>query len=407
MDSKTGLIIQFTGIFLIAVLSLLLRRSLTTRALNYWTAGWASLSLSLFFLSCAFGYGQFLKLFFSFYFLFEYLFGFLLIFGCYSLSGDFKIRNRHKLIFIPFLLMAFILPWLSTDISLIFNIHALVFALFFAAGYFVLKNTLSQSFGLRVMKIALVLLALNFFHYFVVFTLLQLDIQSPLPADYMAYSSMIDLILEIQLGFGMVIILLEQVLQDARTANEKLLEAHQKLEQIAQTDSLTEAFNRHAFHGFLKKRGEDEKTISGCVGFFDIDDLKPLNDRYGHSVGDIAIRHVVGSIRKLLRAEDLIFRWGGDEFFVIMVSMEAKMARARMKELEILLTGIVIDDAQEPLSIGVSFGFMDFADVSALETAIKLADEEMYRQKQLRKQSKTGRLNIAPLQPEHQFNLGI
>jgi diguanylate cyclase (GGDEF)-like protein len=96
----------------------------------------------------------------------------------------------------------------------------------------------------------------------------------------------------------------------------------------------------------------------------------------------MAIRAVVGSIRVLIRAEDLIFRWGGDEFFVIMISMESEMARERMSELKDLLHNIKIDGASKRLSIGVSFGFANFSGSGELEQAVKSADAEMYRRKQ-------------------------
>lgn len=393
MDSKTGLVIQFTGVFLIAVLSLLLRHSLKTRASNFWTAAWISLSFSLFCLSTAFSYEQFVRPLYSLYFLSEYVFGFLLILGCCSLNEDFKLTTRHKLYLLPFLIIAVGLPFLAQDFNLIFNFHALIFAAFFAAAFAALKNSGIKSFGWRVMRTVLALLALDFFHYFVVFSLLQFKIG--IPEEYLAFNPIIDLVLEIQLGFGMVIVLLEQVLQEARIANRQLREAHNKLELTAQTDPLTTAFNRHAFYGFLKKRDEEETNVSGCVGFFDVDDLKPINDRFGHSVGDMAIRAVVTAIRKLMRAEDLIYRWGGDEFFVIMVSMNAEMARMRMEELELLLTGIFVEGAKEPLTIGVSYGFNDFSDISNLEKAVKSADEEMYRRKQERKQARIANPGIA------------
>lgn len=396
MDSKTGLVIQFTGVFLIAILSLLLRRSLKTRALNFWTAGWLSLSFALFSLSIAFSYEHFVRPLFSIYFLLEYVFGFLLIIGCCHLEENFKLTTRHKLYFLPFFLVALVLPFMAQDFNLIFNLHALILAGMFAAAFIVLKKSDIKGFGWGVARTVLALLTLDFFHYFVVFTLLQLKIELPFPEGYLAFNPIIDLVLEIQLGFGMVIVLLEQVLQETRNVNEKLREAHNKLEHIAQTDSLTTAFNRHAFYGFLKTRDEAENKISGCVGFFDIDDLKPVNDRYGHAVGDMAIRAVVGAIRKLMRAEDLIYRWGGDEFFVIMVSMNSEMARERMRELEFLLTEIFVEGANEPLTVDVSFGFQDFSDASNLEQAIKAADEEMYRRKQERKQTKISNPEFVP-----------
>lgn len=401
MDSKTGLVIQFTGVFLIAVLSLLLRYSLKTRASSFWTAAWISLSFALFCLSSAFSYEQFVRPLYSLYFLSEYIFGFLLIFGCCSLNEDFKLTTRHKLYFLPFLIIAVGLPFLAQDFNLIFNLHSLVLAAFFAVAFAALKNSNIKSFGWRVMRTVLALLALDFFYYFVVFSLLQFKIE--IPGEYLAFSPVIDLVLEIQLGFGMVIVLLEQVLQEARTANKQLQETHNKLELTAQTDSLTTAFNRHAFYGFLKKGDDKETKVSGCVGFFDIDDLKPINDCFGHAVGDMAIRAAVSAIRKLMRAEDLIYRWGGDEFFVIMVSMDAEMARMRMQELDLLLTGICVEGANEPLTIGISYGFNDFSDISNLEQAVKSADEEMYRRKQEHKQARISNQVIA-LQFQNQLS---
>jgi diguanylate cyclase (GGDEF)-like protein len=385
MESKIGLIIQFTGIFLITVLSLFLRRSLKTAALTYWTIAWGSLSFSLSCLSFAFNFEQFTKPLFGLYFFGEYVFALMLIFGCRSLAENYQIKPGAYLILLPFTLVSFGLPFLANDFNLVFNFHAFLLATFFAAAFFALQSSKIKSFGWRVMRVALALLALDFYHYGAVFTLLNLKVSLPFSGAYLAFNPIIDLVLEILLGFGMIIVLLERVLQEVQEVNGKLKQVHEKLEEIAHIDSLTTAFNRHAFYGYLSKRGEDGRAVSGCVGFFDIDDLKPINDLFGHAVGDMAIRAVVRAIRALVRAEDLIFRWGGDEFFVIMVGMDAEMARRRMDELEKMLTEVSLEETDQILTIRVSFGFTDFAEASELERAVKLADEEMYRRKQERK----------------------
>ena len=386
MESKIGLVIQFTGIFLIAVMSLFMRRSLKTVAAGYWAIAWASLSVALSSLSFAFNYPTIAKPLFAVYFFAEYFFGLMVIGGCRSLTGDFELTPRLKLLILPFGVIAICLPFLANDFNFIFNLHALLLAIFFATAFFVLRNSKIKSFGWHVISIALAILALDFFHYAAVFTLLQIKPDILPPENYLAFEPLFDLVLEVLLGFGMIIVLLEQVLQDAQKLNEKLEEAHGKLEQIAHIDPLTTAFNRHAFYGFLKKGDEAEGIISGCVGFFDIDDLKPINDHYGHAVGDMAIRAVVSAIRNLMRAEDLIYRWGGDEFFVIMVSMNAEMARERMSHIERMLTDVNVKGAENSLTIHVSFGFNDFSDTSNLEKAITSADEEMYRRKKERKE---------------------
>ncbi len=388
MDSKTGLIIQFTGVFLIAVLSVFLRRSLKTRASTFWTAAWLMLSFALFCLGNSFFLESFPKLFLSGYFISEYLFGFFLIAGCYALDESFKFSNFHKLLFLPFLIAGLILPWTANDFNLIFNLHSLILSFFFLSAFFALGKSPIKSFGWKLMRTLLVILAIDFFHYFIVFSMLKFQFELPILQSYLAFNPIIDLVLEIQLAFGMVIVLLEQVLKQARSANKKLIEAHRKLEQTAQTDPLTTAFNRHAFHGFLKNKNAEQGKISGCVGFFDIDDLKPINDLYGHTVGDMAIRAVVTALRQLVRAEDLIYRWGGDEFFVVMVSMNSEMAEERMGELDILLTEKLLVNTEVPLTIGVSYGFSDFEDISQLEQSAEAADKEMYRRKLERKRNK-------------------
>ncbi len=106
------------------------------------------------------------------------------------------------------------------------------------------------------------------------------------------------------------------------------------------------------------------------------------------------IRTVVRSIREIIRAEDLIYRWGGDEFFVIMVSMDAEMAENRMTRLESLLEHVQIDNLPAPIRVGVSWGFTNYKTSGDLENAIKAADSEMYRRKQLRKQRRTSSVDF-------------
>jgi diguanylate cyclase (GGDEF)-like protein len=232
------------------------------------------------------------------------------------------------------------------------------------------------------MYVALACLAVNSVFYTLA---LSLRYFSRIWSELLAYNSIVDLVLQTSLGFGMVIVLLEKVLSDSRSANERLQIAHHRLEKLVHTDPLTAAFNRHAFYGFVRKKGDEDENVAGCVGFFDIDDLKAINDLHGHAVGDVAIRTVVRAIRELIRAEDLIYRWGGDEFFVIMIGMDAEMARERMTRLEGLLADISIPEITGTMSIGVSSGFTNFADPNTLEAAINEADSEMYRRKQDRK----------------------
>ena len=382
MDSKIGLIIQLAGVSLITLLTLFLRRSINVVALKHWTNAWLFLSFALFCLRLAFSYEQYSTQLFSFYFLTEYVFGFLLIAGCRSLTGNDDMKVRQEVFVLPFILVAFGLPFLGDDFNLVFNIHSLIMSGFFLIASIALWKTKIRTFGWKVMQVALGLLVFTFLQYFVVFSARQYLV---IEFDYLQYNSVIDLVLQILLGFGMVIVLLEQVLSDAKSANEKLKKAHEKLEELAHIDPLTTALNRHAFHGYLKRNGDGSKSVSGCVGFFDIDDLKEINDSYGHGVGDLAIRIAVKAMRDVIRPEDLIFRWGGDEFFVIMIGLDAEAAYRRMEKFEKLLTNVSVEGADKLLTIGVSHAFENFGGLADLENTIARADAMMYLNKQQRK----------------------
>lgn len=382
MDSKIGIIIQLAGVSLITLLTLFLRRSINMVALKHWTNSWLFLSFALFCLRLAFSYEQYSVQLFSLYFLSEYVFGFLLVAGCRSLTANEEMRLRHELFVFPFILVAFGLPFLGNDFNLIFNIHSLILSGFFAIAFIALWRVKLETFGRKVMLLALALLTIDFLLYFAVFTARQ---YWTVEFEYLQYNAVIDLTLQILLGFGMVIVLLEQVLNDAKITNEKLKEAHEKLEELAHVDPLTTALNRHAFHGYLKRKGSENQSVSGCLGFFDIDNLKTINDVHGHAVGDVVIRAVVRAIREIIRGEDLVFRWGGDEFFVIMIGLDSATANERMKKMDRLLSSVRIDSLGYPIEIGVSHAFEDFASLADLDATIKAADEGMYRQKQIRK----------------------
>ncbi len=148
------------------------------------------------------------------------------------------------------------------------------------------------------MSTALLLLAINFLHYVPIFGTRKGSWGLGIPAGYLKYTSIIDLILETMLGFGTIMVLLEGVRQEVEAANLKLTSARDKLELMARMDPLTEALNRHAFHSLLSSgEGDLDTKISDCVAVIDLDNLKQINDSLGHHMGDKAIGAVARAIR--------------------------------------------------------------------------------------------------------------
>ncbi|HET9711639.1 MAG TPA: GGDEF domain-containing protein, partial [Pyrinomonadaceae bacterium] len=185
------------------------------------------------------------------------------------------------------------------------------------------------------------------------------------------------------LGFGTVMVLMEGVRREVEMANRKLLQARDQLELLVQMDPLTEALNRHAFHSLLRRPesgGEDTGTC-GSVAVLDIDNLKPINDTMGHTAGDRAIRAVARAMRSLVRADDMLFRWGGDEFLVLMFKLPQPEASRRMEKLNKILEENGERWIGTPLTVTVSFGVAGFTSLTDLGQAIEQADKAMYAQR--------------------------
>ena len=385
MDSNVGLAIQCVGILLVTLLSLFMRGSIRSESLRYWTAAWASLALSLLFLLVGFRLPRGNNFFYSLYFLGEYAFGLLFIAGCrYHVSGK-RLTTKYLLFGIPAFLMAALLPYVSKDFNDLFMVHAAAVAVLFATSCLIFRSgtrSIGRSAGAQVMLMALCCLTIDYVHYVPVFGARKGLLGFTIPAGYLQYTSMFDLLFEILLGFGTVMLLMEGVRREVEEANGQLIKARDQLELLANLDPLTEALNRHAFHSLLSRsEGGEETGTSGCVAVIDIDNLKPLNDTLGHAAGDKAIRAVARAMRSLIRADDMLFRWGGDEFLVLMFKLPEGEASRRLKGLNRILEENCQQWTGMPINVTVSHGVAGFQSLSDLSIAIETADTEMYQRR--------------------------
>src|SRR5260370_20928472 len=299
----------------------------------------------------------------------------MFICGCRYHATGVRPTRRCASMLIPAALLAVVLPFLSADFNDLFTLHAAIMAVLFATSFIVLRPALRRpeaSHGLRVMSAALILLTLDFLHYIPVFGARKGLWGITVPSGYLQYTSIFDLILEILLGFGTMMVLLEGVRREVEAANRQLTTAHDKLELMARMDPLTEALNRHAFHSLLSRdTGNSVCEVDGCVAVIDIDNLKPINDTMGHSVGDKAIRAVARAVRSLIRADDMLFRWGGDEFLVLMFKLHEEEATRRMQSLNDILESNCEQWIAETVKIRVSSGVCGFQSMNDLGRAIE------------------------------------
>jgi len=387
LESISWLVIQCAGIVLVASLSFFLTRSIQRKFLNYWTVAWFCLAAALLALIVAPRFGQ-QKPFVIVYALGEYIFGLLFVAGCHNYVTGAELTRRHFYRLIPFAVVAIVMLYLPVSNLTKFTVHSLILSSLFVAALYFLRAARRRgpaTPGLRVMTVALLLLALDLLHYAALFSYANIvGMESWL--SYLKYASIYDLILEILLGFGTVMVVMEDIRREVEEANRKLISTRDRLEKLARLDPLTEALNRHAFYSLIEKRPVPAVSeVSGCAVVVDIDNLKPINDSYGHTVGDAAIREVCHSIRSVIRADDLLFRWGGDEFLILFFNISEVEARNRIHEMETALDNSQLPGLPDSLPLVVSYGIACYNAIGQIEEAIDRADSAMYAKKQARK----------------------
>lgn len=158
--------------------------------------------------------------------------------------------------------------------------------------------------------------------------------------------------------------------------NQKL---HHRSERAARLDRLTGLMNRAAFEKEAQK--ELRRAKSGgyiSVLFCDMDRLKRINDELGHDAGDRVLRAVGSAMKRTLRREDLIGRYGGDEFVVVMPNVTRETAYDRADQL-IEAVRSVNDSLTDDLRVGLSVGISVYPfDAQDYPTLVRLADQAMY-----------------------------
>jgi len=155
------------------------------------------------------------------------------------------------------------------------------------------------------------------------------------------------------------------------------------LEHLAVTDPLTGLTNRRGLGQRLSERLSEARRHyePGVVLFVDMDGLKRINDRFGHAVGDAAIRMVAEGLRNAVRAHDTVGRIGGDEFVVLMsrIGHEKGLAVAARVARSIGRLTLVQEGRAVPLSVSV--GLAPFTGAETEDELLDRADGAMYREK--------------------------
>lgn len=174
---------------------------------------------------------------------------------------------------------------------------------------------------------------------------------------------------------------------ERRAAEEKLKEAYNEMKIISRTDPLTELANRRA----LKESIEYEENRFGrnkeCFSIIlcDIDDYKKINDTYGHDAGDFVLKELSRLMKESLRKQDILGRWGGDEFLILLPQTKIEGARSLSEKLRKKICKKEFIFNEEIIKLTMTFGVSDYTGTYSYERCITNADKALYQAKELGK----------------------
>ena len=202
-------------------------------------------------------------------------------------------------------------------------------------------------------------------------------------AEYMYQNATFIPLTNIRAEVSHICIILYDV-TDIAVNKKELEDLNARLEQVSQTDSLTQLYNRGHWESTLKQEFLRTKRNGGSSALlmFDIDRFKVVNDEYGHTCGDEALRHLSKLLKTTLRETDIAGRYGGEEFVVTLLDTDEKGAEIFAERLRVLIEQSPVMYKQLEVKVTVSIGFACFSnEFKDHERWIEAADKAMYQSK--------------------------
>jgi len=148
-------------------------------------------------------------------------------------------------------------------------------------------------------------------------------------------------------------------------------------------DPLTKVYNRKALNSDLNQILEKgkEKDLDLVIAIVDLDMFKEINDKYGHLVGDFVLIKIADIVKKLIRKENKIYRYGGDEFVIIFNRMTLAQVRPIIQRILHKIESTLLKYKDDLIKVTVSIGLTQHKKGDTFEEIIKRADSALYQAK--------------------------
>lgn len=184
----------------------------------------------------------------------------------------------------------------------------------------------------------------------------------------------------ISLSYSRWAMLMKQYSTELSEINYLLEQKNKKFEKMASSDQLTGLYNRYKFtelfiseYNTMTKRGNEMSLI-----ILDIDYFKNINDKYGHNIGDKVLLKLSNILLRYLRNVDIIARWGGEEFVVLLPTASLENTLHLTEKIRVAIEKF---DMENGIKITASFGITEVIEGDDIKSAIKRADDALYEAK--------------------------
>ena len=162
-----------------------------------------------------------------------------------------------------------------------------------------------------------------------------------------------------------------------------VLAAERALQHLASTDALTGLLNRRTMEELIQQETTraDRYTHDISLVLLDVDHFKSINDDYSHAAGDEVLQNIALRLRSALRTQDLLARWGGEEFLVMLPETGAVAAHAAAERLRLAIAETSIGTQYGALSCTITLGVCSIRAGETLHQALARADVALYQGK--------------------------
>lgn len=387
-----SLLIQAAGTFFLFVLFLLLYRKIRRRAFLEWIASWSFLLISLCLQLVLTNLGQGQRPFVFLLNLSQLAHGVFLLRGVRRFRDERAGSSSLELLWlVPVIAIAW---WTSIEADALSGraAMALVLAAAYATAAIVFTITQGSAAGRALLSSSLLLWGVERALTASAYVRFGAPALWAEPLHYMNFGA---IFFEMMIAVGIIILLFEASQRQLAGEMRQLQDSEQQLKEMGVRDPLTGLYNRHHFNDVIRRELANGRRYGTSLSMLlaDVDSFKQINDIKGHAVGDEVLVFVANYLTGTLRESDFVFRWGGDEFLILLPQTDEGSAAQKAEELA---RRMPVFQGTGDLPVRLSVGWATHRMDAEFPMTLSQADARMYEMKVRNKKEREEREKASP-----------